>query len=367
MAEEKTKKLSELIDKYSKQVKTYKRGELVEGTVVSIDNRYVLIDVGAKSEGLIPTDELKFLPDGGKDIEVGSVITAVVVQSENRQGNLVFSLKKAESDMAWGTLLELYEKEKAIEVEILDYLKGGLMVNVSGQRGFIPISHLNREHFEQFNVAMVAGKDSEEAITLGGLKGIKLKVKIIEINPEKNRLILSEKEVMSQKDMKKKEEKLSAIQVGDIVEGTISTVLPYGALVDLGGVDGLVHISEIAWEKVSSPADYFKPGDEVKVKVISKEGDKIALSMKELKDNPWDDVEKKYPIGKIIESTVSKVVPFGAFIELEPGLDGLIHISEISNPLLVGDKVKAIVVKVSSADRKLALSIRQLEDVKIYK
>ena len=367
MAEKKTKDLSELIKKHSSQVKTYKRGELVKGTVVSIDNRYVLIDVGAKSEGLIPTDELKFLPDGGKDIDIGSEITAVVIQSENRQGNLVFSLKKAESDIAWSTLLDLYSKEEPIEVEILDYIKGGLMVNVSGQKGFIPISHLNREHFEEFNTAMAAGKGTEEADTLGGLKGSKIKVKIIEINPDKNRLILSEKEVMSQADIKKKEERLASIQVGDVEKGTVSTVLPYGILVDLGGVDGLVHISEIAWEKVSSPSDYFKPGDEIEVKVISKEDDKIALSVKELKDNPWDNVETKYPIGKIVESKVSKVVPFGAFIELEPGLDGLIHISETNGPLQVGDKVKAIVVKVSSKDRKLALSIRQLGDIKIYK
>jgi len=172
---------------------------------------------------------------------------------------------------------------------------------------------------------------------------------------------------MSQADIKKKEERLASIQVGDVEKGTVSTVLPYGILVDLGGVDGLVHISEIAWEKVSSPSDYFKPGDEIEVKVISKEDDKIALSVKELKDNPWDNVETKYPIGKIVESKVSKVVPFGAFIELEPGLDGLIHISETNGPLQVGDKVKAIVVKVSSKDRKLALSIRQLGDIKIYK
>lgn len=359
--------LSDLIKKYSKQVKIYTRGDLVEGTVVSIDSKYVLLDVGAKSEGLVPTDELKFLPDGGKSIEVGSTLSAVVVQSENRQGNLIFSLKKAESDMAWSTLLELYERGEAITVEVIDYLKGGLMVNVSGQRGFIPISHLNRDHFEQFNSAMAEGQGSDSSGNLGGLKGIKLEVKIIEINPEKNRLILSEKEVMSQDALMHREQRFSEIKVGDVVDCSVSTVLPYGVLVDLGGVDGLVHISEIAWEKVSSPSDYFKAGDKIQVKVISKDGEKIALSVKELKNNPWDKVEEKYPIGKTLESVVTKVVPFGAFMELEPGLDGLIHISETNGPLNVGDKVRAMVVKVSSADRKLALSVRQLEDVKIYK
>jgi len=138
-------------------------------------------------------------------------------------------------------------------------------------------------------------------------------------------------------------------------------------LVDLGGIDGLVHISEIAWEKVSAPKDYYKPGDSIKVKIIGKEEDKIALSVKELKDNPWNKVEERYPLGKRVKANVSKVVPFGAFIELEPGLDGLIHISETVGPLNVGDEVEAIVVNVDSKDRKLALSIRQIEDSKIYR
>ncbi|PJA41276.1 hypothetical protein CO178_00555 [candidate division WWE3 bacterium CG_4_9_14_3_um_filter_34_6] len=357
--------LSELIKKHSREVKTFKTGDVVEGVVVSMDRKYLLIDIGAKSEGLIPTEEIKLLPD--KNVKIGQKITASVIQAENRQGNLILSLKKAKSQHNWTSLEDIYREGQPIDVTVLDYLKGGLIVDATGQRGFVPISHLSRLHFEQFNVAMSEGNNTETAQTLGGLKGTTIEVKIIELDSDKNRLVMSEKEVMSPEELASKDHRLAEIKEGDIVEGTVSTVLAYGILVDLGGIDGLVHISEIAWEKVASPKDYFKTGDTIKVKVIGKEEDKIALSVKELKDNPWNNVEEKYPLGKRVKATVSKVVPFGAFIELEPGLDGLIHISETTGPLNVGDEVEAVVVNVDSKDRKLALSIRQIEDSKIYR
>ena len=360
-----TNNLSDLIKKHSKHVKMFESGAVVDGVIVSIDRKYVLVDVGAKSEGMIPTEELKLLPD--RDVKVGDKITCIVIQTENRQGNLILSLKKAKSQHNWTSLDEVFESGEPIEVMVIDYLKGGLIVDTNGQRGFVPISHLNRVHFEQFNIAMAEGTNSDSAQNLGGLKGSTMQVKIIEINAEKNRLVMSEKEVMSKEEAASKDRRLAEVKEGDVIEGTVSTVLPYGVLVDLGGIDGLVHISEIAWEKVSAPKDYYKPGDSIKVKIIGKEEDKIALSVKELKDNPWNKVEERYPLGKRVKANVSKVVPFGAFIELEPGLDGLIHISETVGPLNVGDEVEAIVVNVDSKDRKLALSIRQIEDSKIYR
>lgn len=361
------KKLSDLIKKHSKGVKKFKAGDFIEGKIVSIDRRYLLVDVGAKSEGLISKDEIKFLSSEFKNIKMGDVVRALVVQPENRQGNLILSLKEATAEKTWDDLEELYKNGGTIKVEVLDYYKGGLIVDISGQRGFIPISHLTREHFEQFNVAMVKSSGSPSKTDLGGLKGKNLKVKVIEVDSNKNRLVLSEKEVMSKEEVEAREKRLAKIKVGDLVKGNVSTVLPYGVLVDLNGVDGLIHISEIAWEKISSPSDYFSPGDEVEAKIISKEDDKIALSVKELKDNPWDNVEKKYPLGKKIKAKVSKVVAFGVFIELEPGLDGLIHSSEMEKPLAVGDEVEAVVVNANSKERKLAFSVRQIEDSKIYR
>ncbi len=347
------------------KVKNFVPGEIVTGHVVYIDKRFILLDVGSKSEGLIPSDEVKFLPS--KNIELGQELSAIVVYPEDARGNLILSLKKAKSARGWEALQDAFDAQEVIEVQIIDYYKGGLIVDAYGQRGFVPISHLSRSHFEQFNNAMAGGQTSEEAKALGGLKNSNLQVKIIEIDPQKNRLVLSEKEAAPQEELLKKEERLSEIQIGDIIEAKVSTVLPYGILVDLGGVDGLVHISEIAWEKVDAASDYYSVGDPIKVKVIGIDDDKIALSVKELKDNPWNNVEEKYPLGKVITAKVTKVVPFGAFIELEKGLDGLIHVSEMNDPLNVGDEVTAVVVNTDSKSRKLALSIRQIEDSKIYR
>jgi len=355
------KELSELIKKSSRSVKNFSSGDVIEGTVVAIDRKYVLLDVGSKSEGLVAIDEFK----GAKPVAINDKVTVTVIYPENHQGNLILSTKKRKSTQSWGQLEDLYRSGEIIEVEVIDYLKGGLIVDVFGQRGFVPISHLNRDHFEQFNESMVKGRSSKD--DLGGLKGSNIGVKIIEIDAEKNRLVMSEKEAMPSDEIKARENRFSEIQAGNIIDGKVSTILPYGILVDLGGIDGLVHISEIAWERVESPADYYKAGDEIKVKVIGKESDRIALSVKELKDNPWNKVEERYPLGKRIKAKVTKVVPFGVFIELEPGLDGLIHISETIDPLNVGEEVEATVINVDSKERKLALSIRQIEDAKIYR
>jgi small subunit ribosomal protein S1 len=359
--------LLSLIKKYSKQIKMYSSGDIVEGTVIAMDKKFILVDIGAKSEGLIPKEELKYLPEESRNIKIGDKITTTVLQLDSKQGSLILSVKKSSSDKSWDSLIDCYETGETLDVVVMDYLKGGLVVDVNGIKGYVPISHLNRQNFEAFNAAMAEGPESETGQTLGGLKGSLMNVKVIEVDPSKNRLVMSEKEVMSKEEMALRDTRLAQIQMGDVVKGTVSTVLPYGVLVDLKGVDGLIHISEIAWEKVNDPSDYFSPGDPVEVKVIGKDDDKIALSVKELKENPWNKVEEKYPLGKILKAKVSKVVAFGAFIELEPGLDGLIHISEMSKPLKVGDEVEAIVVNVDSKDRKLALSVRQIEDAKIYR
>lgn len=360
-----TSDLAELMQKYSKTVKNFRSGDVVNGKIVHLDKKYILLDVGAKSEGLIAIDEIKLLPN--KIVELGQELSAIVIYPEDSKGNLVLSLKKAKSVRGWEALQESYTAQEIINVNVIDYFKGGLVVDAFGQRGFVPISHLSRAHFEQFNNAMAKGSASEIGKELGGLKGSQLEVKIIEIDPTKNRLVLSEKEAAPQEELLKREERLSQIKVGEIIDAKVSTVLPYGILVDLGGIDGLVHISEIAWEKVESAGDYFKVADPIKVKVIGIDDDKIALSVKELKDNPWNNVEERYPLGKVLTAKVTKIVPFGAFIELEKGLDGLIHVSEMVKPLVLGDEVTAVVVNVDSKQRKLALSVRQIEDSKIYR
>lgn len=358
------KNLMQLVKDQNRAPKEYQSGEFIEGTIVNMDEKYYFLDVGAKTEGLLPRDEVRKTDLADVNLGIGDKLFSTVLFPENKDGNLILSLKKKEVEFTWAELYRKFELNELVDVSILEYLKGGFLVDVNGQRGFLPVSHLNRLHFEQFNNAM-AGTESQE--DLGGLKGEVIKVKIIEIQQDKNRLIVSEKEALPTEEASNVDKLLAEINVGDIVDCTVSAILPYGVLVDMGGIDGLIHISAIDWAKVDDPAEYFTLGEKIQAKVISKVDDKIALSRKELLENPWNNVEEKYPVGKEITAKVSKVVPFGVFLELEPGLDGLIHISELVRPLKEGDEVTAVVVKSDSAERKLALSIRQMEETKIYK
>lgn len=358
------KNLINLIKETNTIPKEYSPGEFIEGTIVNVDEKFFFLDVGAKTEGLLAKDEIKNT-DKDKVTSIGDKLFSTVVTTENKDGYLIMSLKKKEVEFTWAELYRKYELKEVIDVEILEYLKGGFLVDVNGQRGFLPVSHLNRLHFEQFNNAMAAANQEKE--NFGGLKGEVIKAKIIEIQQEKNRLIVSEKEAVPSQEASHRDKMLAQVNIGDVVECTVSAILPYGVLVDLGGIDGLIHISAIDWAKVDDPSEYFTLGEKIEAKVISKVDDKIALSRKELLENPWNNVEEKYPVGKEITATVSKVVPFGVFLELEAGLDGLIHISELVRPLNQGDEVTAVVVRSDSAERKLALSARQIEETKIYK
>ena len=360
-----SKNLIQLIKEQDRVPKIYQGGEFIEGTVVNMDEKFYFLDIGAKTEGLLPRDEVRKTDLADVNLGIGDKLFSTVVNPENKDGHIVLSLKKKEVEFTWAELYRKHELNELVDVSILEYLKGGFLVDVNGQRGFLPVSHLNRLHFEQFNNAMAFGNETKE--DLGGLKDEVIKVKIIEIQQDKNRLIVSEKEALPTEEASNVDKLLAEINVGDVVDCTVSAILPYGVLVDMGGIDGLIHISAIDWAKVDDPSEYFSLGEKIQAKVISKVDDKIALSRKELLENPWNNVEEKYPVGKEITATVSKVVPFGVFLELEAGLDGLIHISELVRPLKEGDEVTAVVVKSDSAERKLALSIRQMEDTKIYK
>jgi small subunit ribosomal protein S1 len=249
-----------------------------------------------------------------------------------------------------------------IDAVIIEYNKGGLLCDCLGLRGFIPLSHLDRVHFANDVAKFAAGNETELKESLKVLSGKTLKVKVIELDPEKNRFVLSEKDALVNYSADAREEKLSEIKINDTMEGIVTGIMPFGVFVDLDGVEGLVHISEIAWEKVNHPSNYFNVGQSVKVMVLGIDDDskKLALSVKRLIPNPWETVEKKYPVGTKVKGKVSKIVPFGAFVTLEKGLDGLIHISEAEGPLKEGDEVEAIVTQVDASNQKLALSVKQL-------
>ncbi|NMB69818.1 S1 RNA-binding domain-containing protein [candidate division WWE3 bacterium] len=355
--------MDRLMGDASLKLKEFKPGDLVEGTVVSVTKGEVLIDVGAKSEGIISGTELSDGDDEKKAILPGQRLFAKVLQAENDQGYIVLSIKKAEKERKWKDAEDAYKDGTVIEAKILEYNKGGLLCDCGGLRGFIPLSHLDRVHFANDVAKFAAGSEAELKESLKVLSGKVLKVKVIELDQEKNRFVLSEKDALVGYSADVREEKLADIKIGDTLEGIVTGIMPFGVFVDLDGVEGLVHISEIAWEKVNHPSNYFSVGQTVKVMVLGIDDatKKLALSVKRLVPNPWETVEQKYPVGAKVSGKVSKIVPFGAFVTLEKGLDGLIHISETEGPLEEGQEISAVVTQVDAANQKLALSVKQLE------
>jgi small subunit ribosomal protein S1 len=355
--------MQKLIDEGGLEIKKLIPGHLIEGVVVSVSHGEILLDVGAKSEGMISGSEMFDEDSTHKNLKPGDTILAKVVQVENNQGYIVLSLKKAEGERKWRDATEAFESGSIIEAQVIEYNKGGLLSECLGLRGFIPLSHLDRVHFSEDIAKFAAGSEAELRESLKTLSGKALKVKVIELDREKNRFVLSEKDALSSYSSEAREKKLSAIEKDDILDGIVTGIMPFGVFVDLGGVEGLVHISEIAWEKVSHPGQYFSVGQSIKVMVLGVDDrtQKLALSVKRLMDNPWDTVEEKYPIGTKVKGKVNKIVPFGAFVTIEKGLDGLIHVSEADGPLEEGSEVKAIVTQVDGSKQKLALSVRQLK------
>lgn len=342
------------------QIKQLHVGDMVEGVVVSAGHKEILVDLGAKSEGIITGLELSEADKSYKSVKPGDKISAKVSQIENAQGYIVLSLKKAEKDKKWQDAEEAFENGSVLDATVLEYNKGGLLCDCLGLRGFIPLSHLDRVHFANDVAKFAAGSEAELKESLKILSGKTLRVKVIELDKEKNRFVLSEKDALTTYSEESRKKRLSEIKIGSSVEGIVTGIMPFGVFVDLDGVEGLVHISEIAWEKVSHPSNYFKVGQKIKVMVlgIDEASNKLALSVKKLIPNPWETVEEKYPVGTKVKGVVSKIVPFGAFVTLEKGLDGLIHISEAESPLEEGDKVSAVVIQVDGANQKLALSTR---------
>lgn len=348
-----------LQEKYLK-VKELRVGDLVEGIVVSVSHGEILVDVGSKSEGIVTGAELADTDNTYKNFKPGDTILAKLVQIENDQGYIVLSLKRAEKERKWKDAEDALNNGSVLEASVLEYNKGGLLCDCMGLRGFIPLSHLDRAHFANDIAKFAAGSETELKESLKVLAGKVLKVKVIELDKEKNRFVLSEKDAMSTYSDKSREKRLAEIKAGSKVEGIVTGIMPFGVFVDLDGIEGLVHISEIAWEKVSHPSHYFTVGQTIQVLVlgVDEQSKKLALSVKRLTSNPWETVETKYPVGTKISGIVSKIVPFGAFVTLEKGLDGLIHVSEAAGPLKEGQEVSATVIQVDGANQKLALSTR---------
>ncbi len=348
------KTMAELMEKYGSSVKTPQKGETVSGKITDKTRKSILVDIGGKTEGIVVEKEFDAARDYIDQLEIGDAVEAYVISSENERGQILLSLKKAAIDTKWDEFTKAMEEDQVIKVKGLEVNKGGLIVVIDGIRGFIPSSQFSKEYIG--NIAK--------------LKNKVIDAKVIEVDKEKNRLIFSEKHVSEAGEIAQRAQALSSVKVGEVYTGVISGVMHFGLFVTVqvpmgeevvGHVEGLVHISEISWEKVGDPHDYHKVGDEVKVKVlgIDEEAGKLNLSLKQLMEDPWTNIEGRYPIGTTITGTVSRVAPFGVFIKIEPGVDGLIHTSKLTPDQVYepGDEVSVVVESVDPAQRRMSLSI----------
>jgi small subunit ribosomal protein S1 len=333
---------------------TPKHGDIVDGVVVRVDADEVLVDIGAKAEGIISGKELGFRGDADSELSPGDVIKVYVLQPENEEGNVVLSRRRALAETTWLTAAEKQESGEVIDAEVREQNKGGLIVNVLGLRGFLPSSQVGRA---------AAGN-------LDTLVSQRIAVKVLEVNRKRNRLIVSQKAAEDEDRARRREDLFSRIQVGDVVTGNVSGLTSYGAFVDIGGADGLIHISELSWDRVSRVTDVLQLGEQVEVKVIKLDPDqnRISLSLRQLLQDPWDRFLQSVPVGSIVTGTVTKTKKYGAFLQVMPGIEGLLHISELSwdhvdkteDVLKVGEEVQVKVIGVDTARRRVSLSLKQL-------
>ena len=346
-----------------------KRGDVVEGVIVRIDQDEILVDIGLKSEGVLSTKELPASGYGSfSELRLNDKVLVYVIQPESSEGHAVLSLKRANTERQWRIAEEQYKNGELLKARVIDYNKGGLIVDVAGIRGFVPISqilNLKREEVAS------GGESQETAAKLQSMKDKELQLKIIEINRARNRLILSERLAVQEWRQRRREELLDELKPGEVRKGVVSNLANFGAFVDLGGADGLVHISQLAWSRVNHPSEVLHVGQEVEVQVLSVDKDKkkIALSIKRAEVDPWTTVEQRYTPGQIVTGVVTKIAPFGAFARIEDGIEGLIHLSELTpgvDPKTIlheGAQLQLRILRIDAERRRLGLSLRQAEEL----
>ncbi|HLI06726.1 MAG TPA: S1 RNA-binding domain-containing protein [Ktedonobacteraceae bacterium] len=346
-----------------------KRGDVVEGVIVRIDSDEILVDIGLKSEGVLSTKELPATGYGSfGELHLNDKVLVYVIQPETQEGHALLSLKRANAERQWRIAEQQYKDNELLTAKVIDYNKGGLIVDVAGIRGFVPISQILNLKREE---VALGGENQETAAKLAAMKDKELQLKIIEINRARNRLILSERLAVQEWRQRRREELLDELKPGEVRKGVVSNLANFGAFIDLGGADGLVHISQLAWSRVNHPSEVLRVGQEVEVQVLSvdKEKKKIALSIKRAEVDPWTTVEQRYKVGQLVTGTITKIAPFGAFARIEDGIEGLIHLSElppgmdIKTALHEGLQLQLRVLRIDAERRRLGLSLRQVEEL----
>lgn len=357
--------LMDLLEETPQGFRTLRRGEIVDGVVVKVTRDEILVDIGTKAEAVIPAQETGVSP--GELLAAakpGESIVAMVVEPEDREGHAVLSLARARIERGWRGLQRTFEEGTTIEAEVVDFNRGGLIVDVQGLRGFVPLSQI-------VDLRQPGAQEDTLEGRIERMKGRVLALKLIEINRRRNRLILSERAADQERRLRERDRLIGELQEGQTHSGRVSSICDFGAFVDLGGADGLVHLTELSWAPVSHPSQMLRVGDQVDVFVlgVDRERKKISLSLKRLRAEPWQTVVDRYRVGQHVVARVTKVVTFGAFVEVEPGVEGLVHVSELSDqrvqhPRTIvreGDVITVKILRIEPERRRLGLSLKQAQ------
>lgn len=335
---------------YEDTLKNFTEGSIVKGKVLEVRNNEVTVDIGYKSEGMISTEEFRDL----SQVKAGDEIEVMLEQIEDDEGNIILSKQKAEQQRMWDNVLSSSQEGSILEGEIKSRIKGGLIVDINGVKGFLPGS--------QVDITPVRNLDD--------YLGKRFEFRVMKINRDRRNIVLSRRELIEQRRREKKKSLMSEIKIGQLRTGMVKNITDFGAFIDLGGLDGLLHITDMSWGRVSHPSKIVKVGDSVEVMILDVDFDRerVSLGLKQKEPNPWDNIEQKYPVDSRVHGRVVNLVPYGAFVEIEEGVEGLVHVSELSwirrvarasDVLSIGDEVDAVVLNISRADQKISLGIRQ--------
>lgn len=345
--------MDDLLAESNDSVKQLTAGEVITGKVMSLRKHEVLVDLGAQGVGYVPRREIGF----SRNLKEGDEVTASVVDAELDNGYSLLSLRKAAKDRGWEEVAAKLESGDVIDVTPYDANRGGLLVEYEGVRGFLPVSQLSAEHYPR-----VGSNDKDEILQrLNALVGKVLKVRILDSDRKANKLIFSEKEAVKDGLVARFEK----LKIGDVVKGVVTGVVDFGVFVNVEGIEGLVHISEISWERVNNPSDYVKVGETIEAKIISIDKDRLSLSIKQLTKDPWLDEVEQFKSGTEVEGTVTRITPFGAFVQISPAVEALVHISELGDGndvdpekvFTLNERKNFVVLDVDKENRKISLSL----------
>ncbi len=335
-------------------VKELATGDVVEGTVSSIKKHEIWVDLGPRGTGIVMRREIGH----GQTIELGTTITVSVIDPEMDEGYALLSMKRAVKDRGWDELQRMFDAQEIVDIVPYDANRGGLLVELEGIRGFLPVSQLAAGHYPR-----VSGADKDEILQkLNALVNQTLRARVLDVSRKDNKLIFSEKEAVKD-DM---QARFAELKVGDEVEGIVTGVIDFGAFVNVDGIEGLIHISEISWERVDNPRNYVKVGETVKAKIIAIDKDRLSLSLKQMSDDPWLGEVKSFKKGDVVEGKITRITPFGAFVQLSPSVEALVHVSEMGDDEAIdpekifqlNEKKEFKVLDIDSENRKIALSLK---------